>query len=802
MIIVVASIINWFMCRLKSSHLKLILLIFSFISYSQENFTLNGYILDENSNESIIGANIVIPNINSGTITNTYGFFSITIPKGNYEIQISSLGYKNITTKIDLIKNINTTFFLSENIENLEEVILVKDIEEIDITKPIMSLSVLSYQTIKQTPVLFGESDVLKTIQLLPGVSNAGEGTGGFNVRGGAADQNLILFDEAIIYSSSHLFGLFSIFNSDAIKEIKLFKGGIPSSYGGRLSSVLDVYQKDGNSKEHKLSGGIGVISSRLLGEGPIKKNKGSYLIATRGSYAHLFLKFTDIENVAYFYDINSKLNYKLNNKNTIFFSGYFGRDKFKLNNTFSNTYGNSTFNLRWNHLINEKTFSNTSLIFSDYYYGLTLDFIGFDWDSGIKNLNIKYDLKNYYSNNIQFNYGLNSIYYEFNPGEIKPINESGINYTKLHRKFAMENAAYFDVIHKVSSNVSMRYGFRLNQFLRFKQNGLNRYLNDNPVIFNQNLGIYKQAEIIGEYLNPDNSKTIKSFYNFEPRFNISYNFNNQSIKASYNRLNQYIHLISNTNAPAPLDVWAPSGPYLKPQKLDQIALGYHTKLKNNNKIETEVFYKKIKNRLDYINGADLVANEAIERVLLNGEARAYGIEFLYKKNKGRHNFWIAYTYSKSEQKTIGRNSIETGINMGNWYNTPYDKTHDFSFVSNYKLNEKLTLNTNFIFQTGQPTTYPIGQYTYMDLNVPNYGARNSNRLPNYHRLDVSLTLIPNKNKKRDYKSEWVFGIYNIYNRENANSITFQQNEKTLKNEAIQLSIFGIVPSISYNFNF
>ena len=790
------------MHSIKISLLKFLFLFLSINTYTQENYTINGYILDENSNESIIGANIIIPNINVGTITNTYGFFSITVPKGNYEIQISSLGYKNFTIKIELIKNVNTTFFLSENIENLEEVILTKDIEEIDITKPVMSLSVLSYQTIKQTPVLFGESDVLKTIQLLPGVSNAGEGTGGFNVRGGAADQNLILFDEAIIYSSSHLFGLFSIFNSDAIKEIKLFKGGIPSSYGGRLSSVLDVYQKDGNSKEHKLSGGIGVISSRLLGEGPIKKNKGSYLIATRGSYAHLFLKFTDIENIAYFYDINTKLNYKFDNKNTIFFSGYFGRDKFKLNNTFSNTYGNSTFNLRWNHLINEKTFSNTSLIFSDYYYGLTLDFIGFDWDSGIKNLNVKYDLKNYYSNNIQFNYGLNSIYYEFNPGEIKPINESGINYKKLDRKFAMENAAYFDVIHKVSSNVSMRYGFRLNQFLRFKQNGLNRYLNDSPVVFDQNLGIYRQGEIIGEYLNSDNSKTIKSFYNLEPRFNISYNFNNQSIKASYNRLNQYIHLISNTNAPAPLDVWAPSGPYLKPQKLDQIALGYHSKLKNDNKIETEVFYKKIKNRLDYINGADLVANEAIERVLLNGEARAYGIEFLYKKNKGRHNFWIAYTFSKSEQKTIGRNSIETGINMGKWYNTPYDKTHDFSFVSNYKLNEKLTFNTNFIFQTGQPTTYPIGQYTYMNLNVPNYGARNSNRLPNYHRLDISLTLIPNKNKKRDYKSEWVFGIYNIYNRDNANSITFQQNEKTLKNEAIQLSIFGIVPSVSYNFKF
>ena len=758
--------------------------------------------MDVNSNELLIGANIIIPKINTGAITNSYGFFSITLSQGNYKIKVSSIGFKDQVIEIELNKNISQNIYLDEDIENLDEVIITKNIEQIDIKKPIMSLNILSNQTIKQTPVLFGESDVLKTIQLLPGVSNAGEGTGGFNVRGGAADQNLILFDEAIIYSSSHLFGLFSIFNSDAIKEVKLYKGGIPSSYGGRLSSVLDVYQKDGNSKEHKLSGGIGVISSRLLGEGPIKKNKGSYLIAARGSYAHLFLKFTDIENVAYFYDINTKSNYKIDKNNTLYFSGYFGRDKFKLSNTFSNTYGNSTLNLRWNHVINEKTFSNTSLIFSDYYYGLTLNFVGFDWNSGIKNLNIKFDLKNYYSNKVQFNYGLNSIYYEFNPGIINPINQSGINFTKLERKFALENAAYFDVVHKASLKISLRYGFRVNQFLRFKQEGLNSYLNDSPVIFDKDLGIYKEAKIIGKYQNPSSSKTIKSFYNIEPRFNLSYNFKNQAIKASYNRLNQYIHLISNTNAPAPLDIWAPSGPYLKPQRLDQLAFGYHSKLKNGNKIETEVFYKKIKNRLDYIPGADLVANAAVERVLLAGNARAYGLEFLFKRNEGRHNYWLAYTISKSQQKTPGRNLNETGINEGNWYNTGYDKTHDFSFVSNFKLNNKLTFNTNFIFQTGQPINYPTGQYTYMDLIIPNYGKRNSNRLPNYHRLDISLTLVPNKNKKRNYKSEWVFGFYNIYDRDNANSISFKQNDKTLKNEAVQLSIFGIVPSITYNFKF
>ena len=778
-----------------------ILFFLTFYSYifSQDKFqTLSGYVMSLESNELIIGANIVFPEIGNGTTTNSYGFYSITLPNGVYKIEISSIGFKPIYETVDLQKDQKINYYLEQNIENLEEVVVTQNVEEIDIKKPIMSLNILSNQTIKQTPVLFGESDLLKSIQLLPGVSNAGEGTGGFNVRGGAGDQNLILFDEAIMYNSSHLFGLFSVFNSDAIKELKLYKGGIPSSYGGRLSSVLDVYQKDGNSKENKLSGGIGLISSRLLYEGPIQKEKSSFLIASRGSYAHLFLKFTDIENVAYFYDLNTKSNFKIDEKNTLFLSGYFGRDKFSLNNTFSNTYGNSTFNLRWNHLINDKTFSNTSLIYSDYYYGLTLDFIGFNWNSGIKNLNLKFDLKNYFNENIQFNYGLNSIYYEFNPGEIKPIENSGINYKNLNKKYALENSAYFDVIQKVSRKVSLRYGLRFNQFLRFKQNGLNTYLESNPVYFDRTLGIYKGADPIGEY-NKDKT-TIKKYGNIEPRINIAYNFNNSSLKFSYNKLNQYIHLISNTSAPAPLDVWTPSGPYLKPQRLDQWALGFQSKIKNKFNLETEIFYKKIKNRLDYIDGADLVANEAVERILLAGKSRAYGLEILVKKNTGNHNYWIAYTYSKSQQKTMGRTQFETGINNGQWYYTPHDKTHDVSFVSNLKLSKKLTLNTNLIFQTGQPTNYPVGQYTFMDLNIPNFSVRNSERLPNYHRLDISVSLKPTKTKS--YNSEWIFGFYNIYNRDNANSIFFRENSETLKNEAIQLSIFGIVPSVTYNFNF
>lgn len=778
----------------------LVIFLFSLNINSQNNFTLSGYVLDSQTNELVIGASVIIDELNIGTITNSYGFFSITVKEGNYSVKTQNLGYKDDLQIISLNKNIILNIYLTEEVESLDEVIVMENTEDIDIELPVLSLNIISGKTIRQTPVVFGESDILKTIQLLPGVSSAGEGASGFNVRGGAADQNLILFDEAIIYNSSHLFGLFSVFNSDAIKEVKLYKGGIPSSYGGRLSSVLDVYQKDGNNQNFSMNGGIGAISSRLLVEGPIQKNQSSFLVASRGTYAHLFLKLTDIENIAYFYDLNTKSNFVIDNKNKIFLSGYFGRDLFKLDGTFMNTYGNSTLNLRWNHLINEKTFSNTSLIFSDYYYGLQLDFVGFDWKSGIKNLNFKFDLKNYYSNIFQFNYGLNVIYYDFNPGTIGPLTpDSGFNFSRLNKKYAFENSTYFDVIHKINSQLSMRYGIRLNQFLRLRQNGLQQYANDDPLYYDNDLKIYDPATpLAGNFDN--NSSVFKTYNNIEPRINISYSFNNQSIKASYNRLNQYLHLISNTSSPTPLDIWVPSGPYIKPQKLDQYALGYYKRIKNI-KIETEIFYKKIKNRLDYIDGADLVANDNIETVILPGKSRAYGFEILLKKSEGRHKFMVAYTLSKSEQKTPGRNSLEDGINFSNWYNTPYDKPHDFSINSEYILSKKLKIVGNFIYQTGQPTNYPNSQYTYMNLNVPNYGKRNSQRLPNYHRMDINLTLTPEKKNKK-IEGSWVFGIYNLYDRDNASSIIFRRNNETLKNEAVQISIFGIVPSVTYNFKF
>ena len=776
-----------------------LLLNFKFI-FTQNSFTISGYVQNNSNNELIIGASIIVKELQIGTVTNNYGFFSLTLVEGDYDLIFQSLGFEDQSLNFTLDRNISVNIFLNENIESLDEVILSKNIEDVDVELPLLSMNILSGKTIRQTPVVFGESDLLKTIQLLPGVSSAGEGASGFNVRGGAADQNLILFDEAIIYNSSHLFGLFSVFNSDAIKEVKLYKGGIPSSYGGRISSVLDVYQKDGNNQKLQANGGIGSISSRFLVEGPIQKNKSSFLLASRGSYAHLFLKLTDIENVAYFYDLNTKSNFVINDKNKIFVSGYFGRDVFKLQDTFSNTYGNSTFNFRWNHLINEKTFSNTSVIYSNYYYGLKLDFGGFDWNSSIKNLNLKFDIKNYFSNEFQFNYGLNIIYFDFNPGEISPLTpDSGINYSKLNSKYAVESSAYFDIINKISPNLSVRYGLRFNQFLRLRQQGLQSYINDDPLDFDENLKIYNPANPL-IYSFDNNSSVFKTFNNIEPRINISYSFKDQSLKASYNRLNQYLHLISNTSSPTPLDIWVPSGPYLKPQKLDQFALGFYKNAKSI-RFESELFYKKIKNRLDYVDGADLVGNDNIETVVIAGDARAFGIEFLLKKITGRHKYWIAYTLSKSEQNTPGRNSIETGINFSKWYNTPYDKTHDLSINSEYKINDKLKLVGNFIYQTGQPTNYPNSQYNYMNLNIPNFGARNSFRLPDYHRLDINLTLKPRK-KNRNIESTWVFGIYNLYNRDNANSIIFRRNNETLKNEAVQISIFGIVPSVTYNFKF
>ena len=782
----------WFLC------------FFSLLGFGQEKMILSGVASDTNTNETLIGVSVYIAELNTGTYTNEYGFYSISLPKGTYTIQISYIGFETITEKIEINQNTKKNFGLIESKLELNEVVITKNIYRNNIKKPEMSVNKLSINTIKQMPAILGETDVIKSILTLPGVTNAGEGQSGFNVRGGSADQNLVLLDEATIYNTSHLFGFFSVFNTDAIKDLKLYKGGIPSRFGGRVASVLEIYQKDGNSTDFHMSGGIGIISSRLLAEGPIVKDKGSFLFAGRSSYAHLFLKLTDNKNSAYFYDLNTKLSYKLNENNNLYASGYFGRDVFSLNQSFVNTYGNSVFNLRWNHLFSNKLFSNLSLIYSDYYYGLKLDFIGFNWDSGIKNYNLKYDFKHYISDKVKLFYGSNAIYHDFNPGKIEPTNDtSGINPDQLAKKYAFEPAVYVDVEQQITDKLSINYGLRYSKFYRLGDEEINLYANNQAVVYNEDFQIYEKGTPTGTKSYGKN-ETIAQFGNLEPRVSVAYSLNeNSSIKASYNRMSQYLHLISNTQSPTPLDVWAPSDDYLKPQILDQVAFGYFKNFKNDDyTLEVETFYKKLKNRIDYIDGADLIANDDIEQVVLNGEARAYGLEILARKNNGKLNGWISYTLSRSEQRTPGRTAVETGINNGNWYKTGWDKLHNISITSMYKLNEKWSFSSIFTLQSGQPVTYQNGQYQYQGITVPTYGLRNENRLPTYHRLDISATLVPEKNKNRNWYGEWVFGIYNLYSRKNAASISFRQNQDSGNNEAVRLSIFGIVPSVTYNFKF
>ncbi len=790
----------------KSIKLCLAFIIILFLNTinAQEKFSLNGTISDEKTNETLIGVTVIIEELKTGTTTNEYGFYSITLPKGDYTVRYTYIGFQDKIEKISLNENIRKNISLSESGLQLNEIIVSENIEKPNIDKPEMSVNKITVNTIKKMPVILGETDILKSILTLPGVTNAGEGQSGFNVRGGAADQNLILLDEATIYNSSHLFGFFSVFNADAIKDLKLYKGGVPARFGGRVASVLDIYQKDGNSNSFHVNGGIGLISSRILAEGPIVKEKGSFLVAGRSSYAHLFLKLTDNNNSAYFYDLNTKLSYKLNDNNNLYVSGYFGRDVFSLNQSFVNTYGNSVLNLRWNHLFNDKLFSNLSLIYSDYYYGLTLDFIGFNWDSGIKNYNIKYDFKHYLNDKTKLTYGLNAVYYDFNPGKIEPIDsDSSINPDQLDKKYAFEPAFYIDAEQKLSSKFSINYGLRYSLFYRLGSQEINVYANNEAVSYDNELKIYEKATPIGTKKYGSN-ETIAKFSNLEPRVSMVYVFDeSQSFKASYNRMSQYLHLISNTQSPTPLDVWAPSDNFLKPQILDQYAIGYQRNIKGGKySLEIESFYKDVKNRLDYIDGADLIANNAIEQVVLAGKARAYGLEVLFRKNEGKLSGWFSYTLSRSEQQTAGRTPQEIGINNGNWYKTGWDKLHNISVTGMYQLNDKWSFGSIFSLQTGQPVTFPNGQYTYQGLSVPSYGERNANNLPTYHRLDVSATLSPRNNANKKIKGEWVFGIYNLYSRRNAASISFRQNADSGNNEAVRLSIFGIVPSVTYNFKF
>ena len=791
---------------MKYIFLSLFLIFMSFMS-AQETYTIRGTIKDFKNGETLFGASVYLKGTTNGSMTNEYGFFSITAPKGSYTLIISYLGYEDISKEIILNKDQTLDFEIKESLTQLNEVVITsEEPERISIKKPQMSVSKLNAATIKQMPAVLGEVDVIKSIQMLPGVTNSGEGTGGFNVRGGAVDQNLVLLDEAIIYNTSHFFGFFSVFNNDAIKDVKLYKGDIPAKFGGRVSSVLDIRQKDGNRKEFSLNGGVGLISSRLAVEAPMFKKKGSFLLAGRTSYAHLFMPaIEDIkDDKISFYDLNLKTNYEINKNNRVYLSGYFGRDVFDLSKVVKNQYGNTSGNLRWNHIYNDKLFSNLSLIYSKYDYQVVLDFVQLDWVADIKNYNLKYDFGYYLNEKLKLDFGISGILYNLNPGEVKPTSESSpINYLKLEQKRAFESGLYVSAEHKITDKLTAQYGLRFSRFSRLGGQNIMNYINNQPVVYNDELGIYEEGEELGETFYKK-SESIETFNNLEPRLGLSYQLNeSSSVKASYTRTSQYLHLLSNTSAVTPLDVWTPSGKYIKPQLSNQFAIGYYKNFNDSKySLEFETYYKRTKNRIDYVDGSDLIGTNTIETEILNGKARAYGLEVLLRKNKGDFTGWFAYTLSKSEQKTPGGNAGGLGINKGNWYNTPYDRTHDFSLTGIYKLNNKWSFSSNLVYQTGRPVTYPNGQYQHEGLSIASYSGRNESRLPAYHRLDISATLTPKSAATNKWKGEWVFGIYNVYNRKNAASISFNQNEDTGQNEATRTAIFGMIPSVTYNFKF
>lgn len=769
-----------------------------------QKFTLSGYIKDSSSGEDLIGATVAFPELTTGTTANVYGFYSITLPAGTYKVEYTYIGYQKITETIVLDKDITKNVELALNSESLKEVVVSSEREDKNVKDVQMSVEKISMETIQKIPQLLGEADVVKSIQLRPGVTTVGEGATGFNVRGGNIDQNLILLDDAPIFNSSHLFGFFSTFNPDAIKSAELYKGGIPARYGGRLSSVFDVRQRDGNLKEFHGQGGVGVLFSRLTLEGPIAKDKASFLISGRRSYADLFLRlnpdFADV--AAYFYDLNAKINYKINDNNRVYLSTYFGRDIFGFGNDFQTAWGNSSVSARWNHLFSEKLFSNVTVFYSNYGYSLGAPegTQAFNWSSTIENVNAKMDFTHYVNPSNTLEYGFNLLYYNFEPGRIEGSDENSFfNELEVPHEHAFEPAVYISNEQTIGL-FTLKYGIRYSHFFNVGASEINLYRYGQPTT---------EEDIIGTETY-DSYENIADYGGFEPRIAINYLLNDvSSLKASYMRTRQYLHLVSNTTSATPVDVWKPAGKYVEPATSDQYALGYFRNLKANTyEFSAEAYYKDMRNLLDYKDGAELLLNENVETEFLTGNGRAYGLELMLEKKKGKFTGWISYTLSRSEMKVEGYSvgdytEVEDGINQGDWYPSNWDKTHDLTIVGSYTFNEKWDLSGTFSFMTGRPITYPTGYYYYDGKIVPNYRYRNQDRVPTFHRLDLSATYhFPDKGKR--FRSSLAFGVYNVYGRRNPYSISVRQEQyHAYQAEAVQLSIIGIpVPSITWNFKF
>lgn len=773
---------------MRYAHLLLAVLLSSY-SFSQATFTISGSMEDASSGEALIGATIYVPSLSKGVNTNVYGFYSLTLPQGDYELSYSFIGYHKVTKTLKLDRNIKMDVELEPSSIMVEEAVIEgssdaeQNIESVDMSTVNMQMS-----AIKKIPAFMGEVDVIKAIQLLPGVATVGEGGSGFYVRGGAVDQNLILLDEASVYNASHLLGFFSVFNSDAIKDVQLYKGGIPARYGGRLSSVLDIHMKDGNNKKFTGTGGIGTVSSRLTLEGPLKKEKGSILVSGRRTYADFFLLLSKNEaqrnTRLYFYDLNLKANYEISENDRIYLSGYFGRDVFKFADLFGLDWGNTTGTFRWNHIYNSKLFSNVSLIYSNFQYGLGQDFegFGFQWDSDIKDLTGKIDFSYFLNPNNTLRFGVTSTLRKMNPGYARGTGESIFNELRLEEVNALEHAVYASNEHHLTDAFKVQYGLR---YSLFQQIGPGTVWNYNDAFEPTDSTYYNSGDQIQQYGG------------FEPRIGMSYKLNRSTaIKASYNRMYQYIHLASNSTSSSPLDVWFTSSQNVKPQKADQVALGYFKNFKDNTlEFSAEVYYKTMTNAIDFKNHAELFLNKHLEGELRFGEARSYGLELLMRKQTGRLTGMVSYTLARTEK-------LIPDITP-NWYPTKYNKTHDVAVVVSYSLSDKWSFGANFVYGTGAAVTLPTGRFTYLGMVVPVYSDRNGARMPAYHRLDLSATLRPEQKKERKWQGEWVFSVYNAYNRHNAYSINFKTEDFDPNvTYAVKTYLLPIVPSVTYNFSF
>lgn len=764
-------------------------LCFSTVVFAQQNYSVSGTVKDRKNGELLIGVTVkVAENPGISVISNDYGFYSLSLPQGTYHLIISNPGFKDLREKITVENNTRQDLLLDPGesearTATIDEVVVSGIKKDKNLSSAQMGTETISIRNIEKLPVLFGEKDVMKTIQLLPGIKSNGEGNSGFSVRGGATDQNLILLDEATVYNASHLLGFFSTFNSDALKDASIIKGNSPAQYGGRLSSVLDVKMKDGNNKDYNINGGIGIISSRLSVEGPIQKEKSSFIVSGRRTYADLFLKATDDfkDNKLYFYDLNLKANYQVNDNNRLYLSGYFGRDVLGLGDTFASNWGNTTATLRWNSIISSKLFSNTSLIYSNYNYDFSVSSNNntFGLSSKIEDWNLKQDFTWFAGNKHSVKFGLQSVYHV-----ITPSSASGTSVSSYPRnpRYSWENAFYFNDDFKATEKLTVNYGLRLSLF---------------SVLGGDTYNLYDKGALTGsEFLGK--GKFGKTYINAEPRITANYRINEvSSIKGGYARNTQNLHLLSNSGSGNPTDQWIGTSYTVRPEIADQVSFGYSRNFGNNNyELNAEVYYKSMQNQIDYKNGAQITFDTAadVESELLFGKGRAYGLELIAKKKSGKLTGWISYTLSKTERK------IE-GINDNQWYNARIDKTHDLAVVATYQLNPKWSFSGLFVYSTGNAVTFPTGKYVLNDQAILQYSSRNADRMPAYHRMDLNATYEPESNKR--FRGSWSFGVYNIYGRENAYSIAFKDNpDNPGTYRAVQTSLFRWVPNITYNFKF